>query len=122
MEYPSPDMPLRSYPAPRNRAIRLSERVNRAARRIRRELATLSCPLPAQRTRDERDLAIPAVALAGSLTGLILLTRVARRPLPSRLDVATTRLLQRRQSRRVTRAMVLISAPGFAPLQHALTF
>lgn len=101
--------------------IRLSERVNTAARRVRRELATLSCPAPAQQRRGERDLAITAVALAGSLGGLALLTRVARRPLPSRLDVATTRLLQRRHSARVTRAMVLISAPGFAPLQHALT-
>jgi undecaprenyl-diphosphatase len=32
-----------------------------------------------------------------------------------------TRLLQRRHSRLVTRGMMVVSAPGFAPLQHALT-
>lgn len=101
--------------------MRLAERVNAVARRLRRELATVACPMPAQHARGKRDLVVTAVALAASLTGLGLLTRVALRPLPSRLDVATTRLLQRRHSRRVTRAMVLISAPGFAPLQHALT-
>jgi undecaprenyl-diphosphatase len=91
------------------------------ARQARRELEPLACPVPAHRPRGERDLLVTGAALAASLTGLALLTRVARRPLPSRLDVATTRLLQRRHSQRVTRAMVLISAPGFAPLQHALT-
>ncbi len=116
-----------SNPSPRpqhacnSRAVRLSERVNRVARRARRELEPLACSAPAHRPRGERDLLITAGAIAVSLTSLALLTRVARRPLPSRLDVATTRLLQRRHSQRVTRAMVLISAPGFAPLQHALT-
>jgi len=44
-------------------------------------------------------------------------------PIVQRAFVATRekRLLQRRHSRIVTRAMLLISAPGFAPLQHVLT-
>jgi len=65
--------------------------------------------------------ALTAAALGGGATGLFLLSRVALRPLPSQLDVAATRLLQRRQSRAVTRAMTVISMPGFAPLQHVLT-
>ncbi len=67
------------------------------------------------------DNALTALALGGGATGLFLLSRVALRPLPSQLDVAATRLLQRRQSRAVTRAMTVISMPGFAPLQHVLT-
>jgi membrane-associated phospholipid phosphatase len=69
----------------------------------------------------ERDLAITSAALAASATTLLLLTRVALRPQPNRVDMALTRLLQRRHSRRVRQAMALISLPGFAPLEHVLT-
>ena len=107
--------------APWSRADRLSEQCNYVVRRIRSELRTLTCPIPARVSRRERDLIITGVALAASASGLLILTRIAQQPVPSRLDLAATRLLQRRHSRYVTRGMELISAPGFAPLQHALT-
>jgi len=101
--------------------VRLSERVNKSARRVRAEFVTLARPAPVALERRERGAIWTGVALTASVTGIALLSRVAKQPLPSRLDVATTRLLQRRHYRAVTRAMLLISAPGFAPLQHALT-
>jgi len=101
--------------------MRLSERVNTGARRLRAELATMGRPAPAGLERRERSSLWTGLALTASVTGIALLSRVAKRPLPSRLDVATTRLLQRRHSSAVTRVMLLISAPGFAPLQHVLT-
>lgn len=101
--------------------MRLSERANRGARCLRAELATMARPAPARIARPRGNAALTAVAMTASVAGVALLGRVALRPLPSRLDVATTRLLQRRHYRAVTRAMLLISAPGFAPLQHVLT-
>jgi undecaprenyl-diphosphatase len=69
----------------------------------------------------ERDLLLISLGLGASATALLLLTRVALRPTPNRVDVALTKLLQRRHSKRARRAMALISLPGFAPLEHALT-
>src|SRR5579883_1263550 len=83
--------------------------------------AALASPMPAHKARPRGSARLGAVALGASTTGLLLLTRVALRPEPSRLDVAATRLLQSRHTPRLTRIMTLISAPGFAPLQHALT-
>jgi len=91
------------------------------ARRLRVELETLACPMPARAPRRERDRLIAGVALGAGAVGFGLLTLVALRPRPNRIDVALTRLLQRREPPLVTRVMVLVSAPGFAPLQHALT-
>lgn len=99
---------------------RLSERANRLARRLRVELRAMAAPMPAYAERRERGATLTA-ALGAGTASLLLLTRVALRPEPSRLDVATTRLLQRRDYPLLTGAMTLISAPGFAPLQHVLT-
>ena len=86
-------------------------------------LEPFTCPMPAYRPpkERERDLLLTGLGLGASATTLMLLTLVALRPTPNRVDVALTRLLQRRHSRRVRRAMALISLPGFAPLEHALT-
>src|SRR5438093_416773 len=105
----------------KSRAVRLAEGVNRAAWRLRAELRAMSCPMPAYREQRARSSVLTGAALGASATGLLLLTRLALRPRPGRTDIAMTRLLQRRHSRPVTRGMVVISAPGFAPLQHALT-
>jgi len=98
---------------------------DRACRVACRLVETFSQPMPARSARRERDLTMMSLALGAalgaSLSSFLLLTRVALRPRPSRLDVAATRLLQRRHAPLVTRGMVLISAPGFAPLQHVLT-
>lgn len=59
--------------------------------------------------------------LQGSVSGLFLLTMVAVRPHPNRVDVAVTRWLQRRTSPRFFAAMRLISAPGYAPFTHSST-
>lgn len=99
----------------------LARRAGRAARRLRADLEAISCPAPERAARRRRDLASTGAALGASAVGLGLLTAVARRPLPNRVDVALTRLLQRREPPLATRAMALISAPGFAPLQHILT-
>jgi membrane-associated phospholipid phosphatase len=95
----------------------------RACHRLRAELESLAYPMPSLVPPRERhrDLRLVAVALGANVTGLGLLARVALCPEPNRVDLALTRLLQRRQPEPVTRAMTLISAPGFAPLQHVLT-
>ncbi len=93
--------------------------------RARRELEPFTHLIPATsspRGLSRRRTAATGLALATGVVCLGGLARVAARPTPSRFDIATTRLLQRRPSRTLTRAMVLISTPGFAPLQHVLTF
>lgn len=106
---------------PKGRAVRLSERLNRGAHWAHGELLTLARPAPAEAPRPKSNLILTGAALTASAAGIALLSGVALRPLPNRVDIAATRLLQRRHSRVVTRAMLLISAPGFAPLQHVLT-
>ncbi len=101
--------------------MRLSERLNRGVHWARAELLTLARPVPAEAARPESSLILTSAALTASAAGILLLSRVALRPLPNRVDIAATRLLQHRHSSAVTRAMLLISAPGFAPLQHVLT-
>ncbi len=117
---------------------RWSRVAERGVRWLRAEFESLAVPMPAwdaerppaaslsptavaRRRSVVAANALTSAALGGGATGLFLLSRVALRPLPSQLDVAATRLLQRRQSRAVTRAMTVISMPGFAPLQHVLT-
>jgi len=135
---------LPTYPKSRARAgrpksargQRWSNVAEQGLRWLRAEFDSLTVPMPAWdagrlratapteaagRRSVVADNALTAAALGGGATGLFLLSRVALRPLPSRLDVAATRLLQRRQSRAVTRVMTVISMPGFAPLQHILT-
>jgi len=106
---------------PKRRTVRLSERLNRGAHWARAELLTLARPAPTETPRPKSSLVLTGAALTASAAGIALLSGVALRPLPNRVDIAATRLLQRRHSRAVTRAMLLISAPGFAPLQHVLT-
>lgn len=105
------------------RALSLIQRLNQMIARLPDEVAPFTRLMPTYRQPEERsrDLVVTTVALGASATTLLLLTRVALRPQPNRVDVALTRLLQRRHSLPVTRAMTLISTPGFAPLQHALT-
>ena len=117
--YPDP-LPCIDCPH-RNRAVRLVERANQVAWRLRVELRTMSCPMPAYREQRARSSALTGAALGASVTCLLLLTRLALRPRPGRPDLTLTRLLQRRHSRLVTWGMMVLSAPGFAPLQHALT-
>lgn len=76
---------------------------------------------PARGKRGAGATLLAGLTFSAGVGGLALFTRMALRPTPSRLDVATTRLLQRREPPPVTWAMTLVSAPGFAPLQHVLT-
>ncbi len=119
MAYTSTDHASSSRPA-KARAVRLSESFNRGARRVRAELAPLADPMPSRSAPTASNHALTGLALGASATGLLLLSRVALRPQPSPLDVALTRLLQRRYVPWLTRGMTLISVPGFAPLQFAL--
>src|SRR5919204_174580 len=105
----------------KSRAVRLAERANQVAWRLRVELRTMSCPMPAYREQRARSSVLTSAALGASAAGLLLLTRLALRPRPGRPDITLTRLLQRPHARLVTRGMMVVSAPGFAPLQHALT-
>lgn len=92
------------------------------AQRLYKTLEPLAHPILARRPPRTVNPWLAGLGLCAGLGMLALLTRVARRPQPSRIDVALTRLLQRREPPLVTRALALVSAPGFAPLEHAITF
>ena len=99
----------------------VSEWLNRGAYLARLSLVPFAVQMPPFREKERRDpFATPPYVIA-SLAGLALLTRIARRPEPGRFDIATTRALQSQHSAGVAPFMSLISAPGFAPLQHVLT-
>src|SRR5436305_8106512 len=110
----SDPLPRRDY-RQRSRAVRRAEKVNRIVRRLRVELKAISCPLPAHRAQRERSNVLTGAALCVSAMGLLLLTRMALRPLPGRPDPTMTWLLQRRHSTLVTRGTMVVRAPGFAP-------
>src|SRR5919204_469045 len=74
----------------KSRAVRLAERANRVAWRLRGELRTMSCPMPAYTEQRARSSVLTGAALGASVTSLLLLTRLALRPRPGR--PAITRL------------------------------
>src|SRR5437868_1734445 len=102
--YPDP-LPCIDRPH-KSRAVRLAERANQVAWRVRVELRTMSCPMPAYREQRARSSVLTSAALGASVMGLLLLTRLALRPRPGRPDITMTRLVQRCHSRLVARGMI----------------
>src|SRR2546430_1557766 len=116
--YPDP-LPCIDRPH-KSRAVRLAERANQVAWRLRVELGTMSCPTPAYREQRARSSVLTGAATSPRPRGFRLLPRLALRPRPARPDIPLARFLRRPHSRLVTQGMMVVSAPGFAPLQHAL--
>src|SRR5919202_5671337 len=101
--YPDP-LPCIDRPH-KSRAVRLAERANQVAWRLRVELRTMSCPMPAHKEQRTRSSVPPGAALSASVASLLLLTRLALRPRPGRPEITLKRPLQRSNPRLVTPSM-----------------